>query len=102
MGNCIEPTCDFVTVRCNRCACVYAVVQTTEFCQVKKYDSKAAIAGTPKPYSTGEDMVVVKKASKVFSRWCESACWGRRNIYLPPCASTSNKLISSSAPGRVG
>lgn len=28
--------------------------------QVKKYDSKAAVAGTPKAYSTGEDMVEVK------------------------------------------
>lgn len=28
--------------------------------QVKKYDSKAAVAGTPKTFSTGEDMVDVK------------------------------------------
>eukprot|EP00904_Undaria_pinnatifida_P006234 jgi/Undpi1/2740/HiC_scaffold_14.g06118.m1 len=28
--------------------------------QVKKYDSKAAVVGTPKAYSTGEDMVAVK------------------------------------------
>ena len=30
------------------------------FLQVKKYDSKAAVVGTPKAYSTGEDMVAVK------------------------------------------
>eukprot|EP00903_Cladosiphon_okamuranus_P014607 g13545.t1 len=29
--------------------------------QIKKYDSKAAVAGTPKAYSTGEDMVEVKE-----------------------------------------
>ncbi|CAB1121482.1 unnamed protein product [Ectocarpus sp. CCAP 1310/34] len=29
--------------------------------QVKKYDSKAAVAGTPKTFSTGEDMVEVKE-----------------------------------------
>ncbi|CAM9407655.1 unnamed protein product [Ectocarpus fasciculatus] len=29
--------------------------------QVKKYDSKAAVAGTPKTFSTGEDMVDVKE-----------------------------------------
>lgn len=32
--------------------------------QVKKYDSKAAVVGTPKAYSTGEDMVAVKTVSK--------------------------------------
>lgn len=33
------------------------------FLQVKKYDSKAAVVGTPKAYSTGEDMVAVKTVS---------------------------------------
>lgn len=32
--------------------------------QVKKYDSKAAVVGTPKAYSTGEDMVAVKTVSE--------------------------------------
>lgn len=29
--------------------------------KVKKYDSKAAVSGTPKTYSTGEDMVQIKE-----------------------------------------
>jgi len=39
------------------CACRGSI---SHIWQVKKYDSKAAVAGTPKTYSTGEDMVDVK------------------------------------------
>lgn len=39
------------------------------FSQVKKYDSKAAVAGTPKAYSTGEDMVQIKVV-RAGVPWC--------------------------------
>lgn len=35
--------------------------------KLKKYDSKAAVVGTPKAYNTAEDMVVVKEVGAKLS-----------------------------------
>lgn len=44
------------------------VACTFRLLKVKKYDSKAAVAGTPKTYSTGEDMVDVKVSHRETQR----------------------------------
>lgn len=47
-------------INVNASGFIFAAQHRTLHSQVKKYDSKAAVAGTPKAYSTGEDMVEVK------------------------------------------
>lgn len=67
------------------------------YTQVKKYDSKAALAGTPKAYSTGEDMVDVKVGtshtpSEVRSTWCDMR--RRQNVTFVP---VDRELVGTSA-----